>query len=132
MTDARKTVLLADDESRWRGIGEDLLKDAYHVETLKVRLSGEVVERVKRGGVDLLVVDFLMPGEEPIETGFDVCVYLHKHYPDLPLILWTGALEDSTMTREELEKQTGARVVFKAIHDPQLDDLAARVREFLG
>jgi CheY-like chemotaxis protein len=130
MTTARKKVLIADDERRWREYASNLLGAEYDVETVKDCESA--VARVEQGGVDLLVLDHLMPGEEPFGTGFDVCVHLRKQHPELPIILYTGAWDGVDADREALERKADAVVVFKEVRDRQRDDLAARVRELLG
>lgn len=131
MTTTRKTVLVADDERRWREFACNLLADTYQVET--ARDCESALARVREGGVDLLVVDFLMPGEEPFGTGFDVALHLRQQKPGLPIILYTGAWEGMAADRQEIERKArGTTVVFKDVRDPQLDDLPARVQALLN
>jgi CheY-like chemotaxis protein len=130
MNTARKKVLVADDERRWREYAGNLLGTDYDVETVKDCESA--VARVEQGGVDLVVLDHLMPGEEPFGTGFDVCVHLRRQHPDLPIILFTGAWEDVDADRAALERKSGAVVVFKEVRDREHDDLAARVKAMLA
>jgi len=132
MTAGVKTVLIADDESEWRTRASFLLSRSgeYSIET--VADCESVLERVERGGIDLLVLDHLMPGEEPFATGFDVCVHLKKQWPELPIIFYTSAWQGVEVDRAELEKQTGATVVLKIVRDSELDDLAARAKALLS
>jgi CheY-like chemotaxis protein len=130
MSPSRKKVLIADDERRWREYAGNLLATDYDVET--VTDCETTVARVEQGGVDLLVLDHLMPGEEPFGTGYDVCVHLRKQHPDLPIILFTGAWEGVDAGREELERKADAVVVFKEVRDRERDDLAARVHALLA
>jgi CheY-like chemotaxis protein len=130
MTTSRKKILIADDERRWREYASNLLGASYDVET--VTNCEAAVARVEGGGVDLVVLDHLMPGEEPFGTGFDVCVHLRKEHPELPVILYTGAWEDVDADREALEHKSGAVVVFKEVRDRVRDDLAARIQALLA
>ncbi len=127
---AKKTVLVADDERRWQLHVKTVLGDDYAVEVVKT--GHAAVERVSQGGIDLVVIDHLMPGEEPYALGYDVCTYLRKKYPTLALILFTEAWIGVEPDRAKLEKETGAVVVFKDSRDPVLDDLLARVKELVG
>jgi CheY-like chemotaxis protein len=130
MSPSRKKVLIADDERRWREYARNLLAADYDVEM--VTDCETTVARVEQGGVDLLVLDHLMPGEEPFGTGYDVCVHLRKQHPDLPIILFTGAWEGVDAGWEELERKADAVVVFKEVRDRERDDLAARVHALLA
>lgn len=131
MTATRKTILVADDERRWREFARSQLADIYEVET--ARDCESVLARVRQGGVDLLVLDFLMPGEEPLGTGFDVALHLRQQLPALPIILYTGAWEGVEADRQEIERKArGTTVVFKDVRDPRLDDLPARVEALLN
>jgi len=126
----RKTVLVADDERRWRERARYLLSDEYNVEAVD---SGHLaVERIEQGGIDLLVLDHLMPDEEPFGTGLDVRMHLHKNFPDLPVIIYTDAWHDVDPDRSEVEGTMRAAVVFKVGRDPELDDLPARVKALLS
>ena len=135
-TDQKKTVLVADDERRWCVHAQHLLSGDYNVET--VNDCDAILERVEGGGIDLVVIDHLMPGTDPLGTGFDVSSYLREKYPDLPLIMYTGAWEPDKVTsevkfdRKDLESKTGAIVVCKVPEDPVLDSLPARVKELLA
>jgi CheY-like chemotaxis protein len=132
MTADKKTVLIADDESRWRTYASSLLSRSgeYNIET--VNDCDSALKRVEQGGIDLLVLDNLMPGEEPLDTGFDVCVHLRKQRPDLPIIFYTDAWKGVESDRAELEKKTDATVVFKVARDPKMDDLLARAKSLLA
>ena len=130
MSTQKKTVLIADNQLRWREFAKNRLADDYRVET--VNDCESVIARIKQGGVDLLVLDFLMPGEEPFGTGYDVALHLRRELPKLPVIFYTSAWFDQNPDRQDLEKKTGTTVVFKEVRDPKLDDLKTRVQELLG
>jgi CheY-like chemotaxis protein len=127
----QKTILVADDERRWREHATDLLADLYKVEC--VNDCESVLARMGRGGIDLVVLDHLMPGTEPLSTGIDVCLHLKERHPDLPIVLYTGAWEgvNYPVDRAQLQVKTKASVVFKDGTDQKLDDLRARVDELL-
>jgi CheY-like chemotaxis protein len=88
--------------------------------------------RLSKGGIDLLILDHLMPGTQPRDDAVAVCVYLRQKYPTLPVIIFTGALADSPTTRQELEKVIGAPVVCKEDVGSGVDDLRARVDRYLN
>lgn len=131
MSDARKTVLYADDVRRWRLFVEDLLEDDYDVVLCEDCPSA--LARIAEGGVDLVILDHLMAGDPPLNTGLDVCVHLKGEHPRLPIIIYTGAWRDGKdVDRTRLEMSAKAPVVFKEVRDRGLDDLKARVRALLA
>jgi CheY-like chemotaxis protein len=127
MADARKKILHADDVARWRQYVKSLLAEEYDV--VSCQDCETVVASLRQGGFDLVILDVLMPGAEPLGSGFDVCLHLRKTYPTLPVIVFTGAWAGVDVNREELMAKTRCPVVFKEALDPELDDLPARVRE---
>jgi CheY-like chemotaxis protein len=129
MASPQKTVLVADDERRWREYAKDMLSDEFQVET--VNDCESVLARADAGGIDLLVLDHLMPGTAPFDTRFHVCRYFKEENPGPPIILFTGGWEGASPDRSELEKTSGARVVFKEVHEPSRDDLAMQIRQLL-
>ncbi|PZO65807.1 MAG: two-component system response regulator CreB [Pseudoxanthomonas suwonensis] len=78
------TILLAEDES---AIAQSLLfvlrGEGYDVE--HVLLGGEVLPRVRRGGVDVVILDVGLPDH----NGFDVCRDL-RAISDVPVIFLTA------------------------------------------
>ena len=91
------------------------------------------VRLLEEGGIDLLILDHLMPDTPPLGTGFDACAHVKSQYPGLPVILYTGAWQGvQEVDREDLQAKTGATVVLKEVRDPELDDLQARARELLA
>src|SRR5262249_49454287 len=116
----------------WRTRASFLLSGSGEFDIETVADCESVLKRVEQGGIDLLVLDNLMPGEEPFGTGFDVCVHLRKERPELPIIFYTSAWQGAEVDRAELEKRTGATVVLKIARDSELDDLAARAKALLA
>ncbi len=129
MADQRKTILHGEDVLSWREYVKALFRERHNVE-----LANDfdvVLTRLAKGGVDLLILDHLMPGTEPHDDAAAVCAHLRKKYPKLPVIIFTGALADSPTTREELERMIGAPVVCKEDIDSEPNDLVSRAEEHL-
>ncbi len=79
------TVLLVDDEPAFlRGMARFLGEGPYRIETLTS--APEAVERVRRGGIDVVVSDISMPGM----TGLELLRSIRVHEADLPVVLVTG------------------------------------------
>ena len=87
--------------------------------------------RIEEGGIDLLLLDALMPGTYPYADAPSACAKLQQEHPELPVIVLTGALVDSGMTREELERMVGATVILKEDVGSNPKLLAAHVKECL-
>jgi CheY-like chemotaxis protein len=126
----KKTILHADDALRWRTYVKTMLGADYKV--VSCQDCATALQAVKQGGIDLVIVDQLMPGFEPLGTGLDVCLHLRELFPKLPVILYSGAWFDQEPNRAKLEQESKATVVFKEVHDAQLDDLRGRVRQLIG
>jgi EAL domain-containing protein (putative c-di-GMP-specific phosphodiesterase class I)/CheY-like chemotaxis protein len=90
---AETTVLLVDDEPAFlRALARFLGEGPHRIETLSS--ATDAVERVRRGGVDVVVSDISMPGM----TGLELLRSIRAHERDLPVVLVTGlpALESAT------------------------------------
>ena len=79
------TILCVDDEPSVGMILEDALVRAGH-ETVVVRSVTEALEVLARGGVDLIISDYRMPGQ----TGLELLSILTHDGHDVPLIMLTG------------------------------------------
>lgn len=87
------TVLLVDDEPAFlRALARYLGEGPHRIETFAT--APEAIERVRKGGVDVVVSDISMPGM----TGLELLRAIRIHEPDLPVVLVTGlpALESAT------------------------------------
>ena len=129
MAEQKRTILHADDEASWRDYVKSLLSDQYQVEFAKDFES--TLARLEKGGIDLLILDHLMPGTEPNDDAVAVCAELRQKYPKLPVLVFSGALIDAPMTREEFERAVGAPVVLKEDAGSNRELLRARVEECL-
>ncbi|WP_270374338.1 sigma-54-dependent transcriptional regulator [Marinicauda sp. Alg238-R41] len=80
-----KTVLVVDDDPTQRRLIQAVLeKQGHHPEMAE---SGEAaVDRVKRGGIDVVLLDLVMPGMDGMET----LEVLKAREPDLPVIVLTA------------------------------------------
>lgn len=130
MSEIQKTVLHADDERSACDYVRALLSDRYRVES--VGDFDSALARVARGGVDLLILDNLMPGEYPLADAAAVCERLRKTHPKLPVIVYTSSLDGSPTFPQELERMVQAPVVCKEDANPNDDPLRRKVDELLG
>lgn len=80
-----KTVLVVDDDPTQRRLLQAVLeKQGHHPEMAE---SGEAaIERVKRGGIDVVLLDLVMPGMDGMET----LETLKAREPELPVIVLTA------------------------------------------
>ncbi len=87
---ARKRILLVDDESAVRDTMAELLEDAGF--SVLIATSGpEALDQLTSGAmVDLLITDLSMPEMD----GLTIIQETHCRYPDLPVILLTGYAGD--------------------------------------
>ena len=81
-----KSVLIVDDDPTQRRLMQAVIeKQGYRAETAD---SGEAaIERVQAGGVDVMLLDLIMPGLDGIETMEAV----KTRQPDLPVIVLTAS-----------------------------------------
>ena len=82
-------VLVVDDEKALvKGIKFNLELDGYEVDTA---FDGEeAVEKVRSGGVDLVIMDLMMPKK----SGLDACLEI-RSFSKLPIIMLTAKSEDN-------------------------------------
>ncbi|MDQ3056430.1 MAG: response regulator, partial [Pseudomonadota bacterium] len=115
------TILLAEDET---AIAETVLyalrADGYAAE--HVLLGGDVLPRVRRGGIDLLILDVGLPDR----SGFDVCRELRERSAATSIVMLTAR---SAETDKVLGLELGADdYVTKPF---SITELLARVRAVL-
>ncbi|MDQ8154399.1 MAG: sigma-54 dependent transcriptional regulator [Gemmatimonadota bacterium] len=79
------TILYVDDEPSIGLILEDTLERAGH-QSVGARNVPEAMEVLARGGIDLIISDYRMPGL----TGLEFLSILHRDGYDIPLIMLTG------------------------------------------
>jgi DNA-binding response OmpR family regulator len=81
------------------------------------------IERLGRGGIDIVLLDLNLPDSQGLET----LVNLHARYPDVPIVVLTG----------EYEEEIGALSLEQGAQDYQVKQqldvaLLARVLRYLG
>lgn len=83
----KATILVADDEKITREFVAALLR-SYHLEVETADTGKDALERIHRGGIDLVLLDIMMPGI----SGLDCCRIIKRSRPDtfLPVILLTA------------------------------------------
>ncbi len=89
----KPTVLIVDDMEENLMLLNDILEEKY---TIKIAKSGQkALDIVQKGGVDLILLDVVMPGMD----GYEVCKTLQndKKTEDIPIIFVTG----NTSVRDE-------------------------------
>jgi len=129
MSTIKHTVLHADDVARWQRHVQNVLSDFCDVKCANDYDS--MLSELERGQYDLLILDNLMPGTGPLDDACSACAHIRKQYPDLLVIVYTGAWQDNDVNRDELEQKLGRQVVFKDVRDRQKDDLRAQVSKAL-
>lgn len=95
--DARRKVLVVDDDSTLRKLLTDLLESiGCQVSTAQDGLAG--LEALRHGPVDLILVDYCMPGI----TGIEMAAFVRRSDRVTPIILITGdyyALDHEILAR---------------------------------
>ncbi len=82
-------VLVVDDEKALvKGIKFNLEMDGFEVETAYD--GEEAVEKVRAGGIDLIIMDLMMPKK----SGLDACLEI-RSFSKLPIIMLTAKSEDN-------------------------------------
>jgi CheY-like chemotaxis protein len=131
MNDTRKTILHVDDSRLWREYVKHLLGGEYEV--MSCADCRSALALIREEEIALVILDHLVPGSGPLSLGADMSRHLRKIWPELPVILYTGAWRGTNHAgREDLQTKTGVVVVFKDGRDPKLDHLSTRVNERLA
>jgi signal transduction histidine kinase/CheY-like chemotaxis protein len=114
------TILLVDDDNEVREVTRAMLHELGHVvlEAGSGRAALGVLQR--ETGIDLLIVDFAMPGM----NGTEVARLAHAQQPDLPVLFVTGFAD-----RGGLAGVDDAFIIGKPFH---YDELARKVQVALG
>jgi len=130
MAETKKVILHADDEIGWREYVRAALGDCYQIESGKD--FDATIARLAQGGVDLLLLDNLMPGTSPLDDAASVCAFVKKRYPSLPVLVLTSSTIDSPTEIQEMERMIGAPVLFKLDIESREGSLRQRVEQILG
>ena len=96
-----ETILLVEDEAFVREVTCEVLRSAgYRVLTAKNAAEAECVYEQRRGEVDLLLTDVVLPGE----TGRALAGRLRRETPELKVLLVTGYAEQMGLREAKAEE----------------------------
>src|SRR5438067_804897 len=92
-----RTVLLVEDEPGDARLIQEMLRDARGARFRLERAEGltEALERLARGGVDLVLLDLSLPESQ----GLDTFVRVHAHAPGVPVVVLTGSNDEELANR---------------------------------
>ncbi|MBI1788995.1 MAG: response regulator [Acidobacteria bacterium] len=115
-----KSILVVDDDPQVLSLMADILSDAgYRV--LEARDGRHAMAAIRKGPVDVMVTDLIMPEQEGVET----ITQLKKEYPGIRIVAISGAAEGAYLKLAEL---LGAHAVLRKPFAPgQLLDQIAKV-----
>jgi len=111
-------ILLVDDDSAVREVTASMLRELGYV-ILEVGSGGAALDLLDGANVDLVVLDFAMPGM----NGMEVAKQVHSRFPTLPMLFITGFADQSA-----LGKVGDARIIKKPFLG---DELANKVHAAL-
>ncbi|MCD8239010.1 MAG: diguanylate cyclase [Clostridiales bacterium] len=82
---SKPTILIADDSEMNRAILMDMLEEEYNILEAENGAEALVIMREKVGGIDLLLLDIVMPKMD----GFEVLTYMNSHrwIDDVPVMI---------------------------------------------
>src|SRR5262245_57091159 len=89
-----KILIVEDDPGAARLEGRSLERAGFAVRVAAT--AEEAMAALKRGGIDLVVMDYLLPGGV---TGLDLHARIREAGADIPIILVTGYSDGSTIVR---------------------------------
>ncbi len=100
-------ILVVDDDPVIRRVLRVKLEaSGYTVE--EASGGSEAIRKIRKGNVDLMVIDIVMPRKGGIET----MIELNTEYPDLKTIVITGYFPIESDAFQNIVKQFGASHVF--------------------
>src|SRR5262245_33492736 len=96
---SKKTILVVDDEADWRVRTRDSLTAAG----FEVVLAEDASQAMRRAGepdVGLIILDDNLAGE----SGVILTRFLHRNYPEKPIVLYTRVEHDDVVVRHLVEQ----------------------------
>jgi CheY-like chemotaxis protein len=90
---SRHTVLVCDNEAVMRALVRATLEPRYEV--VEARSGDEAVALLEQGGIDLLLLDMMMPGR----TGLEVVAALRADGVTLPVVMVTARVQADDRVR---------------------------------
>jgi signal transduction histidine kinase len=112
-------ILLVDDDSAVREVTAFMLRELGYV-ILEVGSGGAALDLLDGANVDLVVLDFAMPGM----NGMEVAKQVHSRFPTLPVLFITGFADQSALGKVDY-----AGIIKKPFLG---DELANKVHAALG
>jgi len=98
-----KELLIVEDDRKTREYTKVYFEnEGYSVDFAES--TNEAKMKLARNVYDAMITDIMMP----IETGRDLAIYSHKHYPDLPVVLCSAYFPTEYEKRLYI-KATGAQ-----------------------
>lgn len=114
-------ILIVEDDEKIAGLEQDYLEiNGYETEILGD--GSGVIERLKKGGIDLVLLDVMLPGM----SGYDICRRIRDEI-DIPILMVTARTEPTDVIRG---LGLGADDYITKPFDPS--QLIARVRAHLN
>ncbi len=114
-------ILIVEDDEKIAGLEQDYLEiNGYGTEILGD--GSGVIERLKKGGIDLVLLDVMLPGM----SGYDICRQIRDEI-DIPILMVTARTEPTDVIRG---LGLGADDYITKPFDPS--QLVARVRAHLN
>ncbi len=108
------TILLVDDDIRFRGALEDILQ-SYGYNIITAGNGEEALEVISKNEIDLAIIDGVMPKMD----GFETTKQIRKIYGDeLLIIFFTGVYAGDFFAKQALEY--GANLYIKKPIEPPL------------
>ena len=100
-------VLIVEDEFLLRADAAEFMENSGFT-VYEASNADEAVALMQRGGIDLAVLDFNMPGR----NGLDLAEILRAKHPDLPIALATANVQDELIARA---RAIGAAFIAKPV-----------------
>lgn len=108
-------VLVAEDDPDFGPVLQEMVTDAGF-ECKLVKNGQEALDKVRRGGVDVLILDLNLP----IIDGVEVYSRLKKQQHEVPTIIITGHAKDHADTLQAMQDVTVSGVLHKPFDPDQL------------
>lgn len=117
-----RTVLLVDDDADYL-LGKKLELQAAGYTVLEAESSLKAEELIEQTKPDIAVIDLMM---EEDDSGFTLCYFIKKRFPDVPVIIVTGVASETGIdfdaaTREERAWIKADALLAKPVRFEQLE-----------
>ena len=110
-------LLLVDDDSAVRSVTAEALRE-FGYDVIEAGSGGAALDLIERHKVDLMIVDFAMPGM----SGAELASRIRAKHPDMPILFVTGFAD-----RSMLADVSEAQIIGKPFAPGELADRKARL-----